>query len=114
MARHFADTVDKKRVNSCVLKHLFFPDVLLMSRFQNFAADAAIKNSAVFLKTTLHAVLLNKLIHELIRINLGPKILRTYFFHCLGLSCRHIDNNSVTSGMHTSSGQQCDGLQKPT
>ena len=50
-------TVDKKRVNSCVLQHLFlegveqpkispnkpgnaFSDALLMSRFQNFAAEA--------------------------------------------------------------------------
>jgi len=54
------DTVDKKRVNSSVLKHLFlegveqskkspkkpgntFSDALQMSRFQNFAADAAKK-----------------------------------------------------------------------
>jgi len=59
------DTVDKKRVNSCVLKHLFLErveqpkilplnprnalsDALLMSCFQNFAADAAKKKS--FLK----------------------------------------------------------------
>jgi len=56
------DTVDKKRVNFCVMKHLFFQraeqpkisprkprnvlsDALLMSCFQNFAADAAKKNS---------------------------------------------------------------------
>jgi len=55
------DTVNKKRVQSCVLKQLFlerveqpkvsskkpgnaFSDALLMSRFQNFAADAAKKN----------------------------------------------------------------------
>jgi len=54
------DTVEKKRVNSCVLKHLFLErveqpkispknpgnalsDALLMSCFQNFAADAAKK-----------------------------------------------------------------------
>jgi len=54
-------TVDKKRVNSSVLKHLFLEGVeqpkmspkkpgnalsgaLLMSRFQNVAADAAKKN----------------------------------------------------------------------
>jgi len=60
MARRCDDTVDKKRVNSCVLKHLFlegaeqpkkspkkpgnaFSDALLTSRFQNFAADAAKK-----------------------------------------------------------------------
>ena len=57
MARRSDYTVDKKRVNSCVLKHLFLEgveqpkilpknpgnalsDALLMSRFQNFAADA--------------------------------------------------------------------------
>jgi len=59
--RRCDDTVDKKRVNSCVLKHFFlerveqpkispkkpgnaFSDALLMSRFQKFAADAAKKN----------------------------------------------------------------------
>jgi len=58
MARRCDDTVDKKRVNSCVLKHLFLEgveqpkispkklgnvlsDALLMSRFQNFAVDAS-------------------------------------------------------------------------
>jgi len=60
VARRCDDTVaiEKKRVNSCVLKHLFLEgdqepkkspknpgnalsDALLMSRFQNFAADAA-------------------------------------------------------------------------
>ena len=56
------DTVDKKRVNSCVLKHLFlerverpkispktpgnaFFDALPMSCFQNFTADAAEKKN---------------------------------------------------------------------
>ena len=60
------DTVDKERVNSCVLKHLFLErveqpkispkkpgnalsDVLLVSRFKNFAADAA-KKKPGFLK----------------------------------------------------------------
>ena len=60
MARRCDNTVDKKQVNSCVLKHLFLEgveqpkiwpkkpenalsDALLMSRFQNFAADAAKK-----------------------------------------------------------------------
>jgi len=58
VARRCDYTVDKKRVNSCVLKHLFLEgveqpkiltkktanalsDALLMSRFQNFAAYAA-------------------------------------------------------------------------
>jgi len=63
VVRRCGDTVDKKRVNSCVLKHLFlerveqpkispkkpgntFSDALLMWCFQNFAADAAKKNRA--------------------------------------------------------------------
>jgi len=62
MARRCDYTVDKKRVNSCVLKQLFlegveqpkisptkpgnaFFDALLMPRFQNFEADAAKKKS---------------------------------------------------------------------
>jgi len=62
VARRCDDTVDKKRVNSCVLKHLFLKgveqpkissknprnalsDALLMSRFENFAADAAKKKN---------------------------------------------------------------------
>jgi len=88
VARRLDDTIDKKRVNSCVLKHLFLEgveqpkisakkpgnalcDALLMSHFQKFAADAAKR------KTALRAVLIN----ELIRINLGLKIPRTYFLH---------------------------------
>jgi len=74
----FHDTVDQKRMNSCALKHLFFEgveqpkmspenpgntfsDALLMSRFQNFAADAA-KNkpsSAWCFETAHRAVLIN-------------------------------------------------------
>jgi len=63
MSRRCDYTVDKKRVNSCVLKHIFLEgveqpkispkkpgnalsDALLMSRFQNFAADAAKKKTA--------------------------------------------------------------------
>ena len=89
MARRCDYTVDKKRVNSCVLKHLFlegveqpkispktprnaFSDALLMSRFQNCAVDDA------KYKTALRAVL----IHELTRINSGPNILGTCCFHC--------------------------------
>jgi len=85
VARRCFYTVDKKRVNSCVLKHLFLEgveqpktspknlgnahsDALLMSRF---AADAAkIKNKK-------RAVL----IYELIRNNSGPNILRSCFLH---------------------------------
>jgi len=61
VARRGDDTVDKKRVNSSVLKHLFLErveqpkispktpgnaitDALLMSCFQNFEADAAKQN----------------------------------------------------------------------
>jgi len=63
VVRHCDDTVDKKRVNFCVLKHLFWervehPKILpknpenalsdapLVSCVQNFAADAALKKSA--------------------------------------------------------------------
>jgi len=65
VARRCDYTVDRKRVNSCVLKHLFLEgveqpkispknpgnapsDVLLMSRFQNLAADAARLYQQVF------------------------------------------------------------------
>ena len=71
VARRCDYTVDKKRKNSCVLKHLFLvgveqpkilpknprnalSDALLMSFFQNFAADAAKT------KTALRAVLINE------------------------------------------------------
>ena len=97
MARRCDYTIDKKRVNSYVLKkHLFLEggeqpkispkkpgnalsDELLMSRFQNFAADAAKKTSrsAQFFETTLRAVSTN----SLIRINSEPNILRTCFLH---------------------------------
>jgi len=66
VARRCDYTVDKKRVNSCVLKHLFLEgveqpkispkkprnalsDALLMSRFQNIAADAATKKNGFLL-----------------------------------------------------------------
>jgi len=82
-------------VKSCVLKHLFLEgvdqpkmsrknpgnvlsDALLMSRFQNFAADASKKkNFARYFETALRAVPIN----ELIGMNLGPNILRSYFLH---------------------------------
>jgi len=64
VARRCDYTVDEKSVNSCVLQHLFLEgveqpkklpkkpsnalsDALLMSRFQNFAADAAKTKSAL-------------------------------------------------------------------
>ena len=92
MARRCDYTVDKKRVNSCVLKHVFLEGVeqpkispknpgnalsnaLLMSRFPNFAANAAKKKP---LETALCAVL----IIPLIRIDSGPNILRSCFLHC--------------------------------
>ena len=97
VARRCDATVDKKRVNSSVLKQIFLErveqpkispkkpgnalsDVLLVSCFQNFVADAAKKKprSARFFKTALRAVLIN----SLIRINSGPKILRSCFIHC--------------------------------
>jgi len=94
VVRRCDHTVDKKRMNSCTIKHLFFDrveqpkilpkppgnalsDALLMSCFPNFAADAAKKPC----ETALRAVLINELINELIRINSGPNILRSYFLH---------------------------------
>jgi len=85
VARRCDDTVDKKRVNSCVLKHLFsegleppkilpkktgnaLSDALLMSSFENLAANAAKRKT-------------NPLLKSLIRINSGPKILRSCFLH---------------------------------
>jgi len=112
VARRCDDTVDKKRVNSCVLKQLFsegveqpkilpkkpgnaLSDALLISRFQNFAADAAKKQqpSARFFKTALRAVS----IYSLIRINSGPNILRSCFIHCqLMLSHRPFTRSDVS------------------
>jgi len=74
VCRRCDDTVDNKWVNSCVLKHLFLEgveqpkispktpgnalsDALVMSRFQNFAADAA--RIFFLFKTALRAVLIN-------------------------------------------------------
>jgi hypothetical protein len=82
-------------VKSCVLKHLFlerveqpkispkypgnaFFDALLMSCFQNLAADAAAASAA---KKALHAVLIDSFVNSLIRINSGPNILRNCFLH---------------------------------
>ena len=92
VARRCDNTVDKKRVNSSVPKHLIlerveqpkispknpgnaFSDVLLMSCFQNFAADAA-KTKMRFAQFVFLSI------HSLIRINSGPKILRSCFIHC--------------------------------
>jgi len=115
VARRCDYTVDKKRVNSCVLKHLFLEgveqpkispktpgnalsDALLMSRFQNFAADAATKKprSARFFETVLRAVLIN----ELIRINSGPNILRSYFLHWAQHSSVSSKLKSVRTNLH--------------
>jgi len=70
VARRCDYTVDKKRLNPCVLKHLFLEgveqpkispkpgntlsDALLMSRFRNFEADTA------KYKTVLRAVFWNR------------------------------------------------------
>jgi len=105
IARRCDDTVDKKRVNSCVLKHLFWrelsnqkyrqknpgnalSDALLMSCFQIFAPDAGKKKPrcARFFETALRAVLIN----WLIRINSGRKILRSCFLHCPLGGCRTV------------------------
>ena len=85
MARRCEDIVDKKRVR--VEQPKISPknpgnalsDALLISRFQKFVADAAKKKprSARFFETALRVVSIN----ELIRINLGPKILRSCFLH---------------------------------
>ena len=72
MVRCCDDTVDKKRVNSCVLKYHFLErveqpkispknpgnaldDALLMSCFQNFSAGAA----KFFEYTRIHSLLVN-------------------------------------------------------
>jgi len=99
--RNDTRTVYRKRVNFCVLKHLFLEgveqpkkrlkplrnalsDALLMSRFLNFVADAAKKNRAPrFFDTALCALLIN----ELIQINSGPKILRSWFIHYSPKDC---------------------------
>ena len=83
MARRCDDTIDKKQVNSCVLKYLLLEgveqpkispqknenalsDALLISRFQNFAANAAKKkpSSAPFHETALRAVLINQFVYS--------------------------------------------------
>jgi len=92
VARRCHDTVDRKRVNSCVLKHRFFEgveqskkypkkpgnafsDALLMSRFQ-ISWLTPQKN-----KTAFETALREAWINSLIRINLGPKILTSCFIH---------------------------------
>jgi len=76
VARRCDDTVDKKRVNSCILKHLFLEgfeqpkispknpgnalsDALRMSRFQKIAAEKK-PRSAWCCGTVLRAVLIDK------------------------------------------------------
>jgi len=96
VARRCDDTVDKKRLKSCVLKQLFLEgveqtkisskkpenalsDALPMLRFQIFAAEAAKQKprSAWFFETALRVVLINLLV----RINSEPNILRSCFLH---------------------------------
>jgi len=93
VARRCDYTVDTKRVGSCVLKHLFLEGVeqpkispktprnalsnaQLITRFQIF----------VFKKTALCEVL----IYQLIRINSGPKILRSCFLHWHSCTLSHV------------------------
>jgi len=73
VVRRCDDTVDKKRVNSSVLKHLFLerveqprmspknPENALSDALQNFAADAAKKKNrtARFFETPLPVILNN-------------------------------------------------------
>ena len=99
VARRCDNTVDKKQVNSCVLKHLFLEgveqpkiwpkkpenalsDALLMSRFQNFAADAAKK-----LRSTRF---------DLIR---GQRFWEVIFF--TALQCMYHRENKRAKGNHT-------------
>jgi len=93
VTRRCDDTVDKKRVNSCVLKHLFWrefsnqkphqkffgsalSDALLMARLLNLAADA-----------TLMARLLNFNIYIYVYIY-------GYIYVCMYL-CMHISNFTI-------------------
>ena len=98
VARRCDDTVDQKQVISCVLKHLFFErveqpkispknpgnafsDALLMSCFQNVAANAAkTKTTRGFSKPRAFRT---PLINQLIQINSGSMILRSCFLHCI-------------------------------
>jgi len=110
VTRRCGDIVDKKQVNSCVQNTSFggssttkkiaknpskaFSDALLMSRFQNFVADAAKKelHAVQFFETAaLRAVLIN----EFIRINSGPKILRSCFLH---RQRRHLSRGFLSLG----------------
>jgi len=92
--RRCDDTVDRKRVNSCVLKHLSggswatkkvaqkpgnaLSDALLMSCFQNFAAD--VETWRCLKKGTAPRAVSKRF--WLIRINSGPKILTSCCIHC--------------------------------
>ena len=68
-------------------------DALLMSRFQNFAADAAKKKprSARFFETALRAVSIN----QLIRINSGTNILKSCFLHWTGSRFTYAEKEGV-------------------
>jgi len=93
VSRRCEDTVDRKRVNSCILNHLSLdgdeqpknrqkpPEMPYPPRckcvFQIFAADAATNKTVR--RTVLNTAFCAVSIHTLIRINSGPKC----FLHCL-------------------------------
>ena len=92
------DTVDRKRMNSCQLKHLFGRELSnpknrtkkleILSRraanvtFSWFGGWRRPKKTARFFETALRAVLLD----PLVQMNSGPKILRSCFLYwCLSV-----------------------------
>ena len=98
VTRRCDDTVDKKHVNSCVLKHLlpgswatkniakktwkcslWRATKVKFSWFCGWRRNKKLR-SARFSETVLRAVLIN----PLIRIDSRPKILRSYYLNCTG------------------------------
>jgi len=99
VARRCDDTIDKNRVNSCVLRHLFLEGVeqpkkntqnprkcflrhatnVTFSKFRWWRRKK--KTPRGFLKTALRAVLCNDL------INSGPMVLKSCFLHCTPSVC---------------------------
>jgi len=89
VARRCDNTVDKKRVNSSVLKHLFLERVeqpkMLPKNPSNTLSDALLvkfcgrrrTKKVQFFKIALRAITIN----ELIRVDSGPKIRRSCFIH---------------------------------
>jgi len=100
VTRRCDDTVGKKRVNSCVVTKLLFGGSwptkisenprkctfrratnVTFSKFRDWRRQNENHAPRGFLKTALRAVLIISLINSLIRINSGPKILRSCFLH---------------------------------